>query len=267
MNIKDKAKLALTGLASCVLLAGQSQLANPGFETAGPNSAVAQNWTVSQAVGGPVYAVRTNNNPHTGSYNFEVHLASTGAGPVVEFVQNNVPVIGGAYYKLSFYSDRLTGSTSDNEQYNIQWLNTNSVQVGSTGYLGFTPGANVYSQTIVNGLAAPATAVGANLIFHFAGGANPAWSATIDLDDTSLTTTNSGVVITTNALPLSIVRGVGISWLASNTVPYQVQWASDQSAGTVWSNLGSQITGNGQTNTVFDPAGPPHNYHRVISIQ
>jgi hypothetical protein len=75
------------------------------------------------------------------------------------------------------------------------------------------------------------------------------------------------VVITTNTLPLSIVRGVSISWYASNTVAYQVQWAGDQSAGAVWSNLGSQMIGNGQTNTVFEPVGPPHNYYRVISIQ
>jgi hypothetical protein len=31
--------------------------------------------------------------------------------------------------------------------------------------------------------------------------------------------------------------------------------------------LGSSITGNGTTNSVFDPVGPPHNVYQVLSIQ
>ncbi len=55
---------------------------NGGFESG--NGAVANNWTVDTAAGGPVYGVRTNDNPHSGSFDFQVYLASTGAGPVVE---------------------------------------------------------------------------------------------------------------------------------------------------------------------------------------
>ena len=36
---------------------------------------------------------------------------------------------------------------------------------------------------------------------------------------------------------------------------------------TVWNNLGGSITGNGATNTVFDPVGQPHNFYQVLSIQ
>jgi len=67
---------------------------------------------------------------------------------------------------------------------------------------------------------------------------------------------------------LTIVRGVGINWFASNSVTYQVQWSSALlGTNTVWNNLGSSITGNGATNTVFDPVGPPHNFFQVLSVQ
>ena len=80
---------------------------NGGFEIG--NGSVANNWSVDTAAGGPVYGVRTNNNPHSGSFNFEVHLASTGAGPVVQFNQAGVPVTGGTTYPFTFYANALTG--------------------------------------------------------------------------------------------------------------------------------------------------------------
>jgi hypothetical protein len=67
---------------------------------------------------------------------------------------------------------------------------------------------------------------------------------------------------------LNIEHGLGIVFFASNSISYQVQWASeDLGTNTVWNNLGEPVPGNGATNTVFDPAGPPHHYYRVISIQ
>ena len=54
-----------------------------------------------------------------------------------------------------------------------------------------------------------------------------------------------------------------ISWVANNGVPYPIQWSSDQ---INWNNLGSQITGTGSSNTVYDTSGPPHSY-QVLSIQ
>ena len=209
-------------LAFCLLAADiiSAQVQNSGFEVAGANALLAANWTTTTAAGGPVYGIRTNDNPHSGSFNYEVYLASTGAGPVVEFTQTAVPVMGGATYTFSFYADRLTGSAGDSDQYNIQWFNTSSVQVGQTGYTSYTPGANAYAQTVVSGLVAPATAATANILFHCAGAAIPSQSATIDFDDVALTTTNV-VVGTTNQFPITVIPGVGISWFASNGVPYR----------------------------------------------
>jgi len=69
-------------------------------------------------------------------------------------------------------------------------------------------------------------------------------------------------------LVVAIARGSGVRWFASNNVSYQVQWASALlGTNTVWHNLGNAISGNGATNTVFDPVGPPHNHYQVLSIQ
>jgi beta-glucanase (GH16 family) len=252
--------------------AAQSNSANPilnqGFEVAGAAASNAANWIVDLAVNGPVYAVRTNDQPHGGSFNFEVHLASTGNGPAVEFNQSGLPVAGGTSYTLSFYADRLAGSAADVDEYNIQWLNSNSVVVASTGYTSCTPGANVYAQTVVKGLTAPAAATSANIFFHCAGGASPSLSATIDFDDISLTNSAAGGgtgVVTTNQVQAGIAQAVAVTWFASNGVPYQVQWSGDQ---INWNNLGNQITGSGTSNMVFDAAGQAgHSFYQVLSFQ
>jgi hypothetical protein len=69
-------------------------------------------------------------------------------------------------------------------------------------------------------------------------------------------------------LLIAITPGAGITWFASNSVTYQVQWSSALlGTNTVWNNLGNSIAGDGATNSVFDPVGPPHNFYRVLSIQ
>src|SRR3954462_9846033 len=56
---------------------------NGGFEFG--SGTTASNWVVTQPGGSLCYAVRTNASPHGGSSCFEVRLATTGPGPVVEF--------------------------------------------------------------------------------------------------------------------------------------------------------------------------------------
>lgn len=259
MTTKLLLAAGLLGLA----VGAAGQVLNPGFETAGTDASLAANWTVSQAVGGPVYGVRTNNYPHSGAFNFEVHLASTGAGPLVEFTQAGIPVTGGTTYPFTFYANALAGSQGYNTQWRVLWN-----AGGDTGYQTFNAGNNIYA-FISNSITAPLAATTATLFFHFAGAAIPSQSATIELDDVSLSATN--VVIApgiTNRTVAAIVRGTGIRWYASNSVTYQVQWASALlGTNTVWNNLGNAITGNGATNTVFDAVGPPHNFFQVLSIQ
>lgn len=262
MNLKSFLALGL----ACLGLNASAQLLNPGFETAGTSAASASNWTVTQAAGGPVYAVRTNDNPHGGSYNFEVHLASTGAGPVVEFTQSGVTVAGGTSYPFTFYANAVSGSAGYSAQWRVLWN-----AGGDTGYQTFTPGNGSYS-LVTNWITAPAAATSATVYFHFAGAAIPSQSATIQLDDVSLgaATTNAPPpppAGNTNRISMALTRGVAILWFASNSVTYQVQWSPQSGAGAVWNNLGAPISGNGATNTVFDPVGASHNFYQVLSIQ
>lgn len=261
-TMKPKPLIAI-GLIS-LSLAAPAQILNPGFELAGSSASGATNWTVTQAVGGPVYAVRTNNKPHGGSFHFEAGLASTGAGPVVELTQAGVPVTGGTVYPFTFYANALAGSAGYNTQWRVLWN-----AGGDTGYQTFNPGNNAYA-FVSNSLTAPLAATSATVYFHFAGAAIPGQSATIQLDDVSLSSTN-GVTDgsgNTNRILAAIARGTGIRWFASNSVTYQVQWASILlGTNTVWNNLGSPIAGNGATNTVVDTVGAPHSFFRVLSIQ
>jgi fibronectin type 3 domain-containing protein len=69
-------------------------------------------------------------------------------------------------------------------------------------------------------------------------------------------------------LVLGIERGVGITWFASNSITYQVQWTDeDRGTNTVWNNLGESRSGDGTTNTVFDPDGTSSSHYQVLSIQ
>jgi hypothetical protein len=260
MRTRPLLAVGLLGLT----LAAPAQILNPGFELASSSASSATNWTVTQAVGGPVYAVRTNDNPYSGSFNFEVHLASTGAGPVVELTQAGVPVTGGTAYPFIFYANALSGSAGYNAQWRVLWN-----AGGDTGYHSFNPGNNTYA-FVSNSLAAPLAATSATLYFHFAGAAIPSQSATIQLDDVSLGSTKAvtGGSGNTNRILASITRGTGIRWFASNNVIYQVQWSSALlGTNTIWNNLGSPIAGSGVTNTVSDTVGPPHNFYQVLSIQ
>ena len=209
-----------------------------------------------------MYGVRTNSSPHSGSYLFEVRLASIGAGPVVEFAQSGIPVTGGTNLPFTFYAKALSGSVG----YNAQWRVLFNAG-GDTGFQTFTPGNNTYG-LISNSLAVPAAATSATLSFHFAGAAISSQSATIQLDDVSFgVSTNGsggGELAARTQLIASVSGAKGIRWFASNSVTYQVQWATALlGTNTVWNNLGNAIFGNGATNTVFDPVGPPHNFYQV----
>ena len=74
-------------------------------------------------------------------------------------------------------------------------------------------------------------------------------------------------VITTNVVPVVVEDGVAVSWPTIVNTNYQVQWAPDPSTNAPWSNLTSQITGDGTTNSVFDPFGSYNRkFYRVLQL-
>jgi len=248
--------------------------ANSGFESGtGPT---ASNWTVDTAVGGPVYGVRTNDSPHSGSFNFQVHLASVGAGPLVQFNQAGVPVTGGATYPFSFYSKALAGSQGYNAQWRILW-NTG----GDTGYQTFNPGSGSYTQFNTS-VTAPASATSATIFFHIAGAAVTNWFANLDFDDVVLGSgsSNSGTPAVTNVLSVATMPLVNISWLSASNILYYAESTTNPATGP-WTNNFGLFIGNGGTESFLAPMTnsamffhlrippvtvlPPTNLHQVPS--
>jgi hypothetical protein len=219
---------------------------NGGFETGSGNSAAG--WTVDTAAGGPVYAARTNDNPHSGSSDFQVHLASTGAGPVVQFNQAGVPVTGGTSYPFTFYANALPGSVGYNAQWRILW-NTG----GDTGYQGFTPGYNMYA-TVSNSVSAPVGATSATLFFHFAGAADPSQPATIDIDDIALGSGSGsgGSPGVTNIIQAASQPTARISWPTTFGTQYQPELTTSLAAG-IWKSNFPVVFGDGGTNSILFP--------------
>jgi CxxC motif-containing protein (DUF1111 family) len=211
---------------------------NGGFESG--SGTTASNWVVVQAAGGPVYAVRTNNNPHGGSFNFEILLASTGAGPVVEIAQSGVPVTGGISYPFGFYANAVAGSAGYNAQWRILWN-----AGGDTGYRGFTPGNNAYA-FISNSVSAPSGATSATICFHFAGAAISSQFATIRLDDVALNpgAGGSGSPGQTNILLVASQPVTKISWPTTSGTQYQPELTTNLASGS-WANASSVIIGDG----------------------
>lgn len=218
---------------------------NGGFESGSGTNATG--WSLTTAAGGTVYAVRTNNNPHGGLFNFEVYLASTGSGPVMQFSQSGVPVTGGTVYPFSFYANALTGSSSYSAQWRILW-NTG----GDTGYQTFTPGNNAYaliSQTVT----APASATSATIFIHVAGAAIPGKTATIDLDDFSLGAAgNSSIPATTNVLVPVVQPLAVVTWPTTAGTQYQPVSSTNPATG-IWNSNFSLVTGNGSNQSISFP--------------
>ena len=259
MTTKPLLAVGLVGLAMAV----PAQVLNPGFELAGSSASSATNWTVTQAAGGPVYAVRTNNNPHGGSFNFEVRLASTGAGPVVEFAQAGCARHRGDSLSLYFLRERA------DRQPGLQHPVASSLECGGRYRLSDLQPRQQYlrlRQQLAHRSAG--SNVGHHLLpFRRRGHPQPVGYHSARRRFTELHQRGERWA-NTNRILASITRGTGIRWFASNSVTYQVQWSSALlGTNTVWNNLGSPIAGNGATNTVFDPVGPPHNFFQVLAIQ
>ncbi len=249
--------------------------ANGGFEAG--NGSTATSWTVDMAVGGPVYAVRTNDSPHSGSYNFQVHLASTGSGPLVQFNQPGIPVTGGTTYPFSFYADALSGSSGQSTQWRILWSPS-----GDTGYQNFTALETDAYALFSTSVTAPTNATSATIYFHFAGAAIASQLANIDIDDVVLGSGGStpGTPAVTNVLQVSILPAAQISWLSTSGIQYYPESTTNLAAGS-WATNFPMVVGDGTIKSIVGPMTnsamffrldippvavlPPTNLHQVPS--
>ena len=233
-----------------------SAIVNGGFESG--SGTTASNWTVDTAAGGPVYGVRTNDNPNSGSSDFQVHLASTGAGPVVQFNQSGIPVTGGTTNPFTFYANALPDSVGYNAQWRILWN-----AGGDTGYQTFTPGNNAYV-SVSNSVIAPTAATSATIFFHFAGAADPSQSANIDIDDVALGSGSGsgGSPSVTNIIQITSQPTARISWDTTPGTQYQPESTTSLAAG-IWNSNSPVVIGDGGTNSVLFPMTNSPSFFRL----
>ena len=160
------------------------------------------------------------------------------------------PIYAGATYYFT-HAYRNLGSIQ--WQFHISvptstvYFNTNTYQYT---FLAYNPQTNAQVATIFSNNVAIGTMLLPPLTLT---------TQTIQLTNTT--------VITTNIVQSSLQDGVAVSWPTSVSTNYQVQWAIDPSTNAAWSNLTTQITGDGTTNGVFDPFGSyPNKFYRVLQL-
>jgi hypothetical protein len=127
---------------------------------------------------------------------------------------------------------------------------------------------NNATPVVTSGANAPASSFGNLLTFGDRATAGVGGTTALDFISWTSGIFPPGTSTTTNGVPSTIGKAVGVSWFGSNSVTYQVQSTTNLTTNTVWSNFGSPVSGAGSTNTAFDFMGnTPSKFYRVISLQ
>lgn len=235
--------------------------------TAATGNPASYNVKRSSVSGGPYSTIGTTTAP-TVTYNdsvlggqtfyYVVSAVNTGGESTNSLEVSAAPILGAPAAPTGL------AATAGNAQVALSWTASSY----ATGY-------NVKRSTDSGG---PYTSIGTTtsptVTYNDSSGLNngTTYYYVVSAMGTGGTSSDTSPVSATPVAPMpfliSIMPGVGITWFASNNVTYQVQWSAELlGTNTVWNNLGSSITGNGSTNSVFDPSGPPHNFYQVLSIQ
>jgi hypothetical protein len=160
----------------------------------------------------------------------------------------------------------MTNTTLLAQQFGVIQLifqNASGGQLGPTlegPHLTPTTPVDTWISCSVTGTAPIGTAQVLVYAMHVAFGAGNQGS--IFWDDLSLV--NANVTIQTNLYRATIAGGNQICWPTAAGLSYQPQYTNSVT-GPVWTNLGGEIAGDGNTNCVFDPT--KQKFYRVIQLQ
>jgi hypothetical protein len=180
-----------------------------------------------------------------------------------ELDQNTLNAGGGAVnpgdvYNFSFWAKSLSSGVSYVQQYNLQWLDTNSAIVGQLGFANIPGAPGVWTQINVTNLAAPAAAATALIqIFGATGAVGTSGYGAVLIDDVSLTV---AAPPQTNPVAASIQSGIVLGWTSTNGALDQVQ--SSANPGGPWANLGGPLAGVSGAASAFETNPGP--YYRVL---
>lgn len=195
---------------------------NGGFES-GDGTGDADNWQLLAFPAGSstATALRDMDSPHGGDWQLSLFVAGAANGGPVSLGQQETPagsVIGGQTYNMTAQVRRV-GALGPGvvTQMNLQWLNSSSGVVGSTGFLEIGGGLTEnYGQFGFTNLVAPGGADRALIILRLAGGAFAGSTGEVVFDDISLTTNGP--------LPTGNHAVDGSAQTAWSSAPGEPQW-------------------------------------------
>jgi hypothetical protein len=210
---------------------------------------------------------------HGGSYSFQCYgpFGNWDASGAYQVISNSVSsgqtwILSGYGYNWS--GDPMTNTTVLAQQFGLIQLvfqNASGTTLG-TAIDGphLTPDITPTNQWIscsVTGTAPVGTARVVAYAMHVAFGTGNVGS--IFWDD--LTLANQATPVQSNSFFAVIAVGNQVCWPTTAGQSYQPQF-TNSTTGPVWSNLGGEVAGDGNTNCVFDPSGKK-SFYRILELQ
>lgn len=223
-----------------------------------------EHWPVS----GSQNATRYSEDSRSGAYSARCFLQNIGATPRECLLYQRTStsesgIVPGEAYNFSFWAKQVSSGPSYIQEYKLAWFGQSGQYLGGTGLKAFTAGNGSWAQISENNLIAPAGAVAAEVVFRMVTGAMEGGHGEVLIDDVILSGNNSSstpVEDTVNYLQPESVDADQIRWLSRNNIRYQPQTSVNL---TEWSNIGSEVIGNGDWIEVSVPHDGEARFFRI----
>lgn len=210
------------------------------------------------------------NTARSGSYSLKCYGSTDWGGEGAYQIISNGVIASHTYvlsgYGLILSSDPLTNTSPINPQpfglLQIGWRNNSNVAVGASS------GHNFYTtngvDTWISGVVTATAPVNATMISVYVMelGFGAASSGSIYWDDISVADLNAP--ITTNFYLMTISKGNQVCWPTQTNAAYQAQSSPNN---VTWTDLGTPLPGDGNTNCTFESGLFGQRFYRVLELQ
>lgn len=211
---------------------------------------------------------------HGGSYVFQCYgpFGNWDASGAYQVVTNGVTsgqtwILNG--FALNWSGDPMTNTTLLAQQFGqiqlvCQGASSNTIATFTSPESKLNPTSNVPVDTWISCSVTGTTPVGTTriLIYAMHVAFNSGNTGSIFWDDLSLV--NTGASSQTNRFFQTIDGGNQVCWLSTAGRSYQPQYTNSVT-GPVWTNLGGEVAGDGNTNCVFDAS--KQKFYRILELQ
>ncbi len=201
----------------------------------------------------------TTSAAHSGTTSADINVLNPAGSTYLQ--QGLNPVIGGATYDFSVWSQLAIPGYKFNAFCLVQWFDSGSAFLSQT-QINLTAVTGSWTKNTAS-LTAPANATQTQVQIVGSTGAEVGASGEVYVDDISLSSLTAGTP-TTNTIPATVQSGAGITWKSVPGNNYTLQSTPSLST-TVWSPVGANVTGNSSgTNTVSDQLNSNGMFYRVL---